>query len=113
MPGTGGSGSGACNGFAILQTKCGGGPCHGGESPGFLTNFALDEATAEELEGQPSAGTACTTDNSSVFNADNPAASLVIRKISGTASCGGQMPPGPPLLEPADIQCIQTWIGSL
>ena len=87
--------------------------CHGGAQPGFLTNFALDEATAAALEGQPSAGMACTGDNSPVFDADNPAASLVLKKIAGTANCGIPMPPGGPDLEDAEIQCIQTWIESL
>lgn len=113
MPGTGGSSSGACNGFAILQTKCGGPSCHGGASPGYLTNFALDEDTAAALEGGPSQGMACTADNSLLFDADNAAASLVLKKISGTANCGGQMPPGGPVLPAADVACIQTWIESL
>jgi hypothetical protein len=111
--GTGGSGSGDCNGFTILQEKCGGPSCHGGASPGFLTNFALDEDTAAALEGGPSQGTACMMDNSDVFDSGNPAASLVIKKILGNANCGGQMPPGGPVLPAADVACIQTWIESL
>jgi hypothetical protein len=111
--GAGGSGSGDCNGFAILQSKCGGPSCHGGASPGFLTNFALDEDTAAALEGGPSQGMACMMDNSLVFDSGNVPASLVLKKIAGTANCGIRMPPSPPYLEPADVQCIETWIGSL
>jgi hypothetical protein len=111
--GTGGSGGGGCNGFELLQTSCGGNNCHGGPNSGTLTNFAFDEATASALEGQPSAASICTMDSAPVFDSGNAPASLVMKKIDGSASCGQRMPPGGPFLQQADIDCIQTWIESL
>ncbi len=110
---SGGASGGGCDGFALLEESCGGGNCHGAPSPGLLTNFAFDVMTAAALEGQPSAGSACTSDSSPVFDATNPAASLVMKKIVGSATCGQRMPIGGPFLGQADIDCIQTWIQSL
>jgi hypothetical protein len=113
MVGMGGSGSSACNGFELLAASCSGSVCHSAPTSGALTNFVFDEATAAALEGQPAPGSNCTTDSAPVFDSGNPAASLVMKKISGSASCGQRMPPGGPFLEQADIDCIQTWIESL
>jgi hypothetical protein len=111
--GTGGSSSGGCNGFELLQTRCGGSICHDGPNSGTVTNFAFDEATASALEGLPSQGSECTTDSAPIFNSGNAAASLVMRKIEGSASCGQRMPPGGPFLEQAEVDCIQAWIEDL
>jgi hypothetical protein len=116
MTGAGGGASGACDGFALLETKCGGGSCHGQPSsrPGALSNFALDESTAAAFANEESDQCA-DTDNSPIFDPDNPAASLVIKKITATTACGGRMPLGAPKqdLTDAELTCVKTWIGTL
>jgi len=112
----GGSSSGGCDGFAILESKCSGGPCHDQQNsgPGTLSNFVLDEATAAAFVGEPS-GNCASSDNAPIFDADNPAASLVIKKITNTASCGGRMPLGATTqqLTDAELTCVKDWIGTL
>jgi len=115
--GSSGSGStaGGCDGFAIIELKCGGGSCHGGPSGGFLSGFAASEDQAATYAGQPSMTCSAQGDNADIFNPDNPGASLVLQKIAGTSACGSAMPLGSPAnsLPPEDIDCIEEWIGSL
>lgn len=116
MTGAGGGSIGGCDGFALLETKCGGGSCHGQPSsrPGGLSNFALDESTAAAFANQES-DQCSDTDNASVFDPDNPAASLVIKKIIYTTDCGKRMPLGATTqaLTEAELTCVKTWIGTL
>lgn len=109
--GMGGASGGGCDGFAILQTNCSGPTCHGAGT-GF-TPFAAALADVEDFVD--TASDICgSQDNAAIFNPENPAASLVIRKAAGTSACGGRMPPGGVgYLSQADIDCLQTWIGSL
>jgi hypothetical protein len=111
--GTAGTGStaGGCDGFAILQAKCNGGSCHGDGSS--FTNFAASETAAEGFAGEQSV--ICgSSDNAPIFNPDNPASSLVLKKIAGTATCGGQMPLGNPgSVSAEDVDCLEEWIGTL
>jgi hypothetical protein len=114
--GAGGSGSSAssCDGFAILNGKCGGGACHGSEQAGGLSNFALDEQTAKGFAGETSANCA-SSDNAPIFDPDNPAASLVVKKITATAACGGRMPLGATTQQLTDeeLTCVKDWIKTL
>jgi hypothetical protein len=116
--GTGGGGgsSSGCDGFAILKLKCSGGPCHDQQnsSPGSLSNFVLDESTAAAFAGEESDQCA-SSDNSPVFDPDNPAASLVVKKITATTACGNRMPLGATTqaLTDAELTCVKTWIGTL
>jgi hypothetical protein len=112
--GTGGSSSAACDGFALLSSKCGGGSCHGATSSAGLSNFALDETTAKAFAGQES-NNCKSTDNSPVFNPDNPPSSLVVKKILKTTDCGGRMPLGATMqaLTDDEVDCLEDWIGSL
>jgi hypothetical protein len=120
MAGTAGAGagssSGACDGFAILETKCSGGSCHSQQNsgPGALSNFVLDETTAAAFEGEQSSNCA-EQDNAPIFDAGNPAASLVVKKITNTASCGGRMPLGASTqgLTDAELTCVKNWIATL
>lgn len=108
--GTGGSGSG-CDGFAVLEANCSGSTCHGAG-----TGFTPFAASLEDASDFVDTGSAIcgSQDNAPIFNPDNPAASLVVRKAAGTSACGGRMPPGNgPYLSQADLECLQTWIGSL
>jgi hypothetical protein len=112
--GMGGGSSSGCDGFAILQAKCGGGPCHGSQQSGSLSNFVLDETTAEAFADEPSSS--CESrDNAPIFNPDNPPASLVIKKILATTDCGGRMPLGATTqqLTDAELTCVQDWISNL
>ena len=114
--GNGGSGSAACDGFAILKTNCGGSVCHDQQnsSPGSLSNFVLDETTAAAFVDEQSDQCA-STDNSPIFDAQNPAASLVVKKITATTACGVRMPLGAQTqkLTDAELTCVKTWIASL
>jgi hypothetical protein len=110
----GGSSSAACDGFALLSTKCGGGSCHGAPSSGSLSNFALDETTAKAFAGEESSSCQ-STDNSAVFNPDNPPASLVVKKILKTTDCGSRMPLGATMqaLTDDEVDCLEDWISTL
>ena len=104
--------AGGCDGFAVLQARCNGGSCHGAGT-GF-SDFASSEAAAEGYAGEPSA--ICgSQDNSPIFDPDNPGASLVLKKIAGTAACGGPMPLGSAAnsLPADDVACLEEWIGTL
>ena len=109
----GGSSSSACDGFALLS-KCSGGACHSSTSPGGLSNFALDETTAKGFAGQQSS-TCKSQDNAPIFDPENPAASLVVKKITATSSCGGRMPLGASMqaLTNDELDCLEDWISSL
>jgi hypothetical protein len=112
----GGSSGGGCDGFAILETNCSGSACHDQQnsSPGALSNFVLDESTAGAFAGEQSDQCA-NSDNAPVFDPDNPAASLVIKKITNTSACGGRMPLGAPTqkLTDEELTCVKNWIGTL
>jgi hypothetical protein len=108
----GGSGSTGCDGFGIISMKCGMSNCHGAPQSQGLTNFAYDEATAKALVGEEDQSSLCS-DGGILFNPDNVAASLIVQKMRGTASCGGQMPLGSPPLDDATIKCVEDWIESL
>jgi len=112
--GTAGTGStaGGCDGFAVLQARCNGSSCHG-DGTG-LSDFASSEENAEGFSGQQSASCG-SQDNAQIFNPDNPASSLVLKKIAGTSSCNGPMPLGSPpnSLPAADIDCLEEWISNL
>ena len=110
----GGSSSAACDGFALLSSKCGGGSCHGGTSSTGLSNFALDETTAKGFAGQES-NNCKATDNAPVLNPDNPSNSLVVKKILDTTDCGSRMPLGATMqaLTNAEVDCLEDWISSL
>jgi hypothetical protein len=114
--GTAGPGStaGGCDGFKILQTSCGMSSCHGGPSGGFLSGFAASEAAAATYAGEQSM-TCAATDNAEIFNPDNPASSLVIKKIEGSSGCGSPMPLGSAAgsLSDEDMDCIEEWISNL
>jgi hypothetical protein len=114
VTGTGGSGStgGACDGFAILKTNCSGGSCHGAGT-GF-TPFAAEEGDAPNFVGEQSM--ICgSQDNAAIFDSDTPSASLVVKKILATTSCGGRMPAGATTqaLTDEQVACVESWIGSL
>jgi hypothetical protein len=111
-----GGASGGCDGYAILKSKCSGAPCHDQQSsgPGVVSNFVLDQMTAKGFADEPSA-TCGSSDNAPIFDPENPAASLVVKKITATSSCGGRMPLGASTqqLTDAELTCVKDWIGTL
>jgi hypothetical protein len=100
--------SGACDGFEVLSLKCNGGGCHGDGSS--LGDFAASEEAALAVIGED--GVATCSGEGPMIDPENPRQSLIIQKVLGTATCGGQMPLGTPL-EDSEIDCIEEWIGSL
>jgi hypothetical protein len=110
-PATGGSGGGGdCDGFALLAS-CNGGSCHGAGSG--LGNFAESEAAAKTFVGK--SGTVTCSANGPLFNPDDPASSVVVRKVSANPPCGGLMPAGStmPVFSADQIQCLEDWISTL
>lgn len=109
------SGEGSvCDGFPILQMKCGNGSfCHGAGS--MVSAFAASASGVASFVGERAQGTDCGDDPSLIFDPEDPAASLVVTKLGMNSPCGGPMPLGsaPGSMPPADVACIQEWIGSL
>jgi hypothetical protein len=111
---TGGSGGGeSCDGFAVLKASCAG-VCHvTGGSFGTLTAFANDESQIDDIIGETSAmaGDACGP----LIDPSSPTNSLIYRKAAATqGSCGQPMPLGDSDgLDQDDLDCLETWIGSL
>jgi hypothetical protein len=98
-----------CDGFGILATSCGMSTCHG-EGAG-LSQFAADEETARSLVGEPSPTCSAGGD---LINPDDPPSSLIIRKMDDDPPCGQRMPLGSSMpMDPADIECVEEWIGTL
>jgi hypothetical protein len=97
-----------CDGFAVLAANCGTSGCHGEGSN--LEDFADSEAAAREFIDAP--GTLACGGQDVVIDTEDPAESLMVRKLSDDPPCGQQMPPGGGLT-PADVDCIEDWIGGL
>jgi hypothetical protein len=102
------SSGGACDGFEVLNLKCNGGGCHGDGSS--LGDFAASEEAALAVVGEDAIAT-CSGEGPMIDPA-NPRQSVIMQKVLGTATCGGQMPLGTPL-EDSEIDCLEEWIGSL
>lgn len=107
--GTGGTGAPTCDGFAILATNCGSSGCHGEGSN--LGTFAASEADARDYIGAP--GSVSCIGQGLVIDTDDPAASLMMMKLSDDPPCGQPMPGNGQLLAQADIDCIEDWISGL
>jgi hypothetical protein len=103
---------GPCDGFAVLTLHCNGESCHGSATAGGLSNFAYSLDAAKGFVGKQSAQCGAK-DNAELLDPENPVASLIISKISGTSSCGAQMPLNLPTLTVNELNCLKDWIGSL
>jgi hypothetical protein len=99
----------ACDGFAILAANCGTSGCHGQGSN--LETFAASEASARTFIGKP--GTLACSGQGNVIDIDDPAESLMVRKLADDAPCGQQMPIAGDPLSASEVQCIEDWIGGL
>jgi hypothetical protein len=105
---------GPCDGFAVLMLRCNGDQCHGSAtaSAGGLSNFASSLDAAKSFVGKQSAQCGAK-DNAELLDPENPGASLIISKVSGTSSCGAQMPLNSATLTVNELNCLKDWIGSL
>lgn len=105
---------GPCDGFAILSAHCSGDSCHGAATAtaGGLSNFASSLDAAKSFVGKQSAQCGAK-DNAALLDPTNPGASLIVAKVSGTSSCGAQMPLNSPTLTVNDLNCLKDWISSL
>jgi hypothetical protein len=99
-----------CDGFALLQERCGAGPCHGAAST--VSGFATSEGDAADFAGEDAEGPSCGGDGP-IFDPANPPASLVILKIDGTVPCGSPMPLGGATFTAEEIECVQDFISTL
>jgi len=106
----GSSGSGGeCDGFQVLAQNCGGSGCHGQDS--LYSNFAESEEIALSFVGE--SGEALCADAGPLIDPANPAASIIIQKVTASSPpCGEPMPVVGELSE-EDITCLQEWIRSL
>jgi hypothetical protein len=106
----GGSGSSdECNGFQVLADNCGSSGCHGEGS--VYSDFAASEAAA--LEFVDESGVSSCADEGPLLNPDNPAASILIQKVTASSPpCGAPMPIVGELSQ-ADVTCLQEWISTL
>jgi hypothetical protein len=108
------AGSGACEPLVILQTSCNGTSCHGAGTD--IGNFAESLPDAESFNGAEPVTAECAeiTPPLVVLDPENPAQSLLIRKVNGgTPPCGNPMPLGPAPLTNDEIDCLVQWIGDL
>jgi hypothetical protein len=106
---SGGSG-GECDGFAVLQTNCGGSGCHGQDS--LYSNFAESEEAALAFVGE--SGEATCANAGPMIDPANPAASIILQKVTASSPpCGERMPVVGGPLSQEDVTCLQEWIGSL
>ncbi len=109
--GSAGGGGGDCDGFAILQDKCGTSSCHG--TGAAATDFAASESAAAMWVDEPAA-TGCASTGTPIYDPGDPSESLVIIKLAPSPPCGLQMPiTGPGTVTPDEIACIEEFIGGL
>jgi hypothetical protein len=100
--------TGPCDGFAVLETNCSSGGCHGAGAT--FGNFAESEEVALGFV-DAEAAFQCSGEGA-LLDPANPRASVIIQKVNGTHSCGADMPIGGSLSD-EDIDCLEEWIGSL
>lgn len=110
--GAAGTGStGACDpdGLELLLTNCVGSTCHSAGSP--FNGFAADEDTLVGFVDE--SGTSTCASAGPLLDPGNPPASIIVQKLRGTATCGGQMPLASAPFSDEEIQCVEDWIGTL
>lgn len=110
---TGGGGSGGCDPAAAIAKGCGTIACHGGVMPPLLELVAPGvEARIVNVpasyEGVQSG--ACPMPPELIVNTADPMASLLVKKLDGTQTCGDQMPQVPILgFTDEEKACIRSW----
>ena len=87
--------------------------CHGGPAGALM--MATRSAAYAQLVDQPAMGMGatpphCSDSGQTRVVPGDPDNSLLMQKLLGTQTCGGPMPPNPPLLAPAELEQIRMWI---
>jgi len=107
--GSSGASGGVCDGFTVLADNCGSSGCHGQGSQ--FSNFAESESAALSFVGE--SGEALCASEGPLIDPENPAASIILQKVTADVPpCGDPMPVVGELSQ-ADITCLQEWIRSL
>ena len=89
----------------LFRARCAQSGCHGaGPSPAGGLDLASPDVAARLVQ-VPSA--AC---GGLRIDPEQPAASLLLDKISGEPACGFRMPLGAPPLAPGEVQCVREWV---
>jgi hypothetical protein len=104
---------GGCDGFTIVQMRCGSVGCHGDTSPSpppTQGDFGASEEAARAYIGQE--GDGLCAGEGPIIDPDDPSASVLVQKVDGSATCGSPMPIGGTLTDD-EIACIEEWIGGL
>ncbi len=92
---------------AVMSEGCDVLGCHGGNQPAA----GLDLSVESELESRL-VGVASACDGSPIVVAGDPDASLLVRKLEGTQTCGDPMPIGM-TLDDELVDCVASWIAGL
>lgn len=92
---------------AVFEPSCNLPACHGSTQPAVGLDLSEVAALQSALLGVPS-----ICDGSPLVVAGDSGASLLQRKLEGTAGCGDMMPVGAPL-DDGLIACVGSWIDGL
>ena len=87
--------------------------CHGGPAGKLMMTTrkaAYDNLVGKAAMGMSADKTSCVDSGLMRVAPSDPDNSLLMQKVRGTHTCGDVMPPNPPMLSPAEIEQIQTWI---
>src|SRR5688572_4020751 len=103
----------ACVTTAFMNATCT--TCHAPATKDFFGGLDLAGATVtERLMNVPAKNTMATNAagcGTKLIDADNPAQSVLLKRISGTSDCGPAMPSGNGVTGP-DLDCLKAWIMS-
>jgi hypothetical protein len=118
-PATGGSAGStppplpACVTTAFMNATCT--TCHAPATKDFFGGLDLAGATVTDrlmnVAAKNTMATNVATCGTKLIDADNPAQSVLLKRISGTSDCGPAMPSGNGVTGP-DLECLKTWIMS-
>jgi hypothetical protein len=103
-----GPGTGGCDGFEVLQQHCANASCHGAANAPFGGFASSPDAARDYIDVESNA--ACANQGA-IVNTDDPAASLLVTKVTGEADCGSPMPIGGEPLSDEEIACLEDWIA--
>ena len=94
----------------IFATKCAAGPCHAAYTPAAGLDL-ITPGVAERLVGEPAAGEECAG-MGTLAVPDDPEASLLYLKLTGTPPCGAAMPLLAEPLSDKELSCVRDWIAA-
>jgi hypothetical protein len=128
--GAAGTGGGAayCDAAPIFAAQCGTQFCHGSSTASApvggieLVTPPAGMTLGQSLYNKPAmyntGALGCpTTDPEIIIDSTNPAASLLLNKITGTKgvdfACGDKMPTGSVMLSATDLSCVTEWVNGV